>query len=90
MIMGVRVILKIPQAYSLKEKRRILSSLLNRIRQKFQVTCCELMKQDYYNLTEIEIAYCGNKRRHIEQVLNQCINWIEGNYPVEITNIEWS
>ena len=90
MIFGLKCKLMIPNAYSLKEKRRILSSLLTRGRQKFEISVCELGEHELYNMTVIEAAYCGNDGRIIENNLREFLRWIEENYPVEIIEVEWS
>ncbi len=90
MIVGVKCKLRIPEAYSLKDKRRVLSSLLSRGRQQFSVAACELEDLKLYNMTVIEASYCGNDGRVVERNLREFLRWIEENYPVEIIELEWS
>lgn len=90
MILGLTCQMLIPEAYSLKEKRRVLSSLLTRGRQKFQISACELEDMDLYNRTVIEACYCGNDGKLVENNLREFLRWIEENYPVEIIEVVWS
>lgn len=90
MILGIRVRLSLPASQSLKDKRGVMRSLLTRARQDFNLACCELDLMDMTQAAIIEACTCSNKRVQAERVLRKFLNWIEGAYPLEIVEVDWS
>ncbi len=78
----------IPESNSLKDKRRVLKSLINRCRQKFNVSISELEDIDKIRHTVIGIATVTNSNSYADEILDKCLNLIENEYSVEIINIE--
>ena len=76
--MGVlQVELGIPGSYSLKEKRRVLKGLLERVRRDFQVSAAEVDRQDVWNSAIVGIAVVSNEARHAESHLRHVLNALE-------------
>jgi uncharacterized protein YlxP (DUF503 family) len=66
---------------SLKDKRQILSSLKDRLRQKFNLSVAEIDAQDLWQKGVLALA---NDGRYVNQVLDQAQNMIKSNPIVEI------
>lgn len=79
--------IRIPESDSLKDKRRIVKSLISRCRQKFNVSISEIDRLDDPRFTTIGIAIVSNANSYGSQVLDKCIDFIENEYRVEIINI---
>ncbi len=65
MIVGVATAdLHIPHARSLKEKRRVVKSLLDRVAHKYRVSAAEVEHQDLRQRTQLGFALVNSDRRH--------------------------
>ena len=69
---------------SLKDKRQILSSLKDRLRQKFNLSVAEIGAQDLWQKGVLALACVANDGRYVNQVLDQAQNMIKSNPIVEI------
>jgi len=73
----LQVDLSIPGAFSLKDKRRVLKGLLERLRRDFGVSAAEVEDQDTWNRAGIGIACVSNERRRAESQLQHVLNALE-------------
>jgi uncharacterized protein YlxP (DUF503 family) len=87
-ILYVRIF--IPHAQSLKDKRSVLKSLKDRVRNQFNVSIAEVGDLDKWQLSTLAAVSVGNDRREIDPVLQRIVLFIESNLPVEITEHEIS
>lgn len=71
---------------SLKEKRHILKSIIERIKSKFNVSVAETGLNDKWQSAQIGVAFVSNDRVHIDKTLNNVINFIENDYRVEVVD----
>jgi uncharacterized protein len=69
---------------SLKDKRQILSSLKDRLRQKFNLSVAEIDAQDLWQKGVLALACVANDGRYVNQVLDQAQNMIKSDPIVEI------
>ena len=83
--------LRIEQAHSLKEKRHVVKSLKDRLRNKFNVSVAEIEDQDLHNSAVIAVAVVSSSRDFAEKILRAAEDEAEGQLgPMLIrTNIEW-
>ena len=88
-IVALQVSFRIEESYSLKGKRRIVSSLLQRCQTKFKVSIAEISDLDSQTRALIGMAIVTNNQRHGESVLQKCLDFIEDNYLIEVTAVEW-
>lgn len=75
------------ESHHLKDKRRVLKSLIQRGRQRFGLSISELDHLDHWQTGTIGLAIVSNSDRHNEQVIDCFLKAIEEWYPVEITNL---
>lgn len=61
---------------SLKDKRRIIKSLKDRVRQKYNVSISEMGGLDNHKQCILAVAMVGNERKHINSVLSDLVNAI--------------
>jgi uncharacterized protein len=96
MIVGAcRVVLHLPDAHSLKEKRHVIKSIIARLHNQFNVTAAEVESQDLWQQAVIGIAVITNDTHHANEVLSTAVNFVEGatpeaemtDYQIEITPI---
>ncbi len=78
MFVGVlQVSLSIPGAHSLKDKRRVVKSVLDRVRRVHTVAAAEVDRQDTWNRAGLGIAFVSNDRRHAESHLQKVLNGLQ-------------
>jgi uncharacterized protein YlxP (DUF503 family) len=61
--------LRIEHAHSLKEKRHVVKSLKDRLRNKFNVSVAEIDDQDLHNSAVIAAAAVSSSRDFAEKIL---------------------
>jgi uncharacterized protein YlxP (DUF503 family) len=66
----MRVRIRIVESASLKDKRQLIRSLSQRIRNKFQAAVAEVDDNDEWQLATLGIAVVSNEHRQCEVVLN--------------------
>jgi uncharacterized protein len=71
---------QLPGVSSLKEKRSILKSMLQRLHNTFNVSAAEVDKNDELEAATIGVAVVTNNSAHANQVINNVITWIEKYY----------
>lgn len=78
MVVGVlRVSLEIDGAHSLKEKRRVVRSLTDRVRQRFGFSVGEVGDQELWNRSEIGAVTVGVNEREIQSLLDQVTLFVD-------------
>jgi hypothetical protein len=85
MIVGILTIeIHISEAHSLKEKRFILKSLKDRIRNKFNVSIAEIDANDLWQRCVLGVACIANETKIINQTLDRVKNTILNTPTVEL------
>jgi len=92
MVMNVgvcRIELCLPENLSLKGKRRVLKSIVARVKNRFDVSVAEIDDQELWQLATLGICYVSNNNRHANEVLSKVVDFIvNGRFEVEILNYE--
>tara|TARA_B100000315_G_scaffold260730_1_gene324562 strand:+ start:1930 stop:2211 length:282 start_codon:yes stop_codon:yes gene_type:complete len=78
--------LVIPESHELKDKRRIIMQLRNKITRKFNVSMAEVDHHNLWQRTTLGIACLANKQQHVNQVLDQVMNIIYQLPLIEVVN----
>ena len=68
----------IPAAQSLKEKRRIVKSIKDRIRSHYNVSVAELDGLDKWQKAVIGVCMIGNDKAYMDGCLQKVKNFLEG------------
>ncbi len=92
MIVGVvRVSIHFPESGSLKAKRKILLSLKEKIKNKFNVSVAELEDNDKWQRGIIGIAVISNKQSHANAVLSKVMDLVNSRPDIVVTDMqmEW-
>ena len=70
MVVGIaRVVLGIPDSSSLKDKRRVVRSVIDRVRHKFNAAVAEVGDLDAHRRATIGITVVSNDVRHASSML---------------------
>lgn len=76
MVGTLKMSILLRQARSLKDKRRVVKSLKDQVRNKFSVAVAEVDGQDLIQRAVIGVAAVGNERRVLESVLTNVMNFV--------------
>ena len=89
MFIGViKVCLHLSEPQSLKDKRRIIKGLTDRIKNKFNLAVAETGRMDSWNNSELGIVCISNEASHADSMLSRAINFIESQGTVELTFVQ--
>ncbi|HXU44953.1 MAG TPA: DUF503 domain-containing protein [Thermoanaerobaculia bacterium] len=79
MVVGISSFeLHLPQSRGLKDKRRVVKSLIERIHQRFRVSIAETAHHDLLQRAEISIAAVAQTEREAERMLDEIRDLIDG------------
>ena len=89
MVVGVcHLDLLLPSGSSLKAKRQVITSLVNRVRSKFNVSISEVGVHDLWQRTRVGICLVGTDKRFINASLDKVLDYIEGLGVLEVVSAE--
>jgi uncharacterized protein YlxP (DUF503 family) len=80
--------LTLRENHSLKEKRRVVKSIIGRVKSKFNVSIAEVGDQDLWQSAQIGFCITGNEKRFINSSLDKVIHFIEETNSAEIKDVE--
>lgn len=79
MVIGVlELILYLPESHSLKEKRQVVKSVKDKVRNRFNVAIAEVDDLDLWQKARLGVCSLGNDRRQVNARLDQVVNFIDG------------
>jgi uncharacterized protein YlxP (DUF503 family) len=80
--------LTISDSQSLKEKRQVLKSLKDQIRNRFNVSIAEVAAQNHRRQAQLGVACVGNDAQKANSVLSQVVNFVQQFRLAEMVNYE--
>ena len=77
MVIGTaRVVLHIPGAQSLKDKRQVMKSVLAHVQREFQIAAAEVERQDQWQIGVIGLACVSTSASHADEVIARAVAFI--------------
>ena len=73
----IQIILELPEVTSIKEKRRIVKSLKERLQHRYKISAAEVDLHDSLMFTQIGGAIISNSRQFGESVMQKVLTFIE-------------
>ena len=73
----LKFIIELPESHSLKDKRRIVRSIKDKLIKKFKLSVTEVDLQDSLTYAQIGAALVSNSRQFGESVLQKAIDFVE-------------
>jgi uncharacterized protein YlxP (DUF503 family) len=90
MVIGACTIeLYLPTSTSLKAKRSLLKSILNRLRREFNVAAAEVGANDLWQSAVIGLVTVANDCARVQRVIDRAPRWIESHHP-EVEVVDWA
>ena len=78
----------IPHAASLKDKRQVCRSLIDKTRQKFNASVSEVDTQDSHKILTIGIAVVSGEVAYAQNMLDEIIRFMEEHADADLTKVE--
>ena len=75
-------------ANSLKSKRSVVKSIIEKSKNRFNISIAEVGENDSWQIAEIGIAVVANKAVFADEVINKIVHFIDNFDSVEIIDID--
>jgi len=80
--------LSIPWAKSLKDKRQCVKSIVEKMKNKFNISVAEIGENDNHNTAFLGFACVSGSKVHAENMLDTVIGFVESHTEAEVYGIE--
>ncbi|MBI5642426.1 MAG: DUF503 domain-containing protein [Deltaproteobacteria bacterium] len=85
MVAGIcSISLIIHESHSLKDKRMVVKSIVEKVKNRFNVSIAEVGDNDVWQRAELGIAAVGNDRAFVNSVMDKVMNFIENLHLAEV------
>lgn len=89
MVVGVMTVeLLLRESDSLKGKRKILKSLLERLKHRFNISVAEVDRQDNWKYSTVGIAAISGDMAHLQHMLESVERFVENHNGVEVLDLK--
>jgi uncharacterized protein YlxP (DUF503 family) len=78
----------IPHAASLKDKRQVCRSIIDKTRQKYNASVAEVGSQDIHQTLTIGVAVVSGDVAHAQYSLDGIVRYMEEHADAELTEVE--
>ncbi|WP_394023601.1 DUF503 domain-containing protein [Anaerococcus martiniensis] len=78
--------IKIYDSLSLKDKRKVVKSIIDYARYTLKISSAEISANDIKNFAHLGFVTISNQNDRAKEILENLLIRIEKNYPVEVTN----
>ena len=85
---SLRVELLIRESRTLKDKRQVVRSVKDRLRERFNVSVAEVEHQDHRQLAVLGVAMVGNEASHVRAAFEQIVAALRGHPVAELLGHE--
>ena len=83
-----KIQLRIPESQSLKAKRRVIKSLVNRLKNRFNVAVAEVEALDAHQFAVLAAVSVSNDAAHLHKIISHVITFVETNVDAEVVDYE--
>jgi len=78
MVVGVcKIVLSLDDVFSLKEKRHIIKSIIERLKSRYNASIAEVGLNDEWKNSVIGIACVSNEASHVDSIMANMVNFVE-------------
>ncbi len=78
--------MRILESRSLKDKRRVIKSVIDRVKNRFNVSIAEVGLQNAYQSAVIGIVSVSSDQHHLNKVLSHAVTFVEKMHLVELVD----
>jgi len=83
---ALQIELHIPESGSLKEKRMVISSLKQRLHNKFNISVAEIDHQDLWQRSLLGVAMVAGDKKFIKKSLDTILNFVDEQHLAQVTD----
>jgi uncharacterized protein len=88
MVIGtLEIHLRLQEVHSLKEKRRIVRPLVERIRNDFHAAAAEVGDHDLWGNAVLGVAVVSNDAGHVESILHKLMDAVDALHDLEVQGV---
>ena len=80
----LRIHFHIAEAQSLKQKRQVMRSIKDRLRNQFNVAVAEIGSNDLWQIGELAVVTVANEHRFVDSMLQKINNFFEEQLPIRV------
>jgi hypothetical protein len=88
LVASCEIKLYLPGASTLKDKRQITKSLLQKSRNKFNFSAAEVDAQDYIQTAVLGVAVVGSDYKYLQSVMDKYLDFLESFPEFLLTDFE--
>lgn len=77
----IEIKIDIPFAQNLKDKRRVLTSIISRISKKYNVSISEIDFNDVWKSAKLGMAIVAQNGRIFDSMIDNILEFVESSYP---------
>ncbi|WP_422447058.1 DUF503 domain-containing protein [Thermoanaerobacterium sp. DL9XJH110] len=89
MVIGVLTVeIFLGESFSLKDKRQVVKSVIDRLKSRYNISVAEVEKQDDMRRAVIGIACLSNSGEHVNSQLDHVIDFLESDGRFAIEHIQ--
>ena len=74
------------ESRSLKDKRRVIKSVIDRVKNRFNVSISEVGQQNAYQSAVIGVVSVSGDQHHLNKVLSHVVTFVEKMHLVELVD----
>ena len=87
MVVGtLKISIYIHDSQSLKEKRKVVKSIVTKVQTKFNASIAEIGSNDKWQMVELGISTVANDRRFVNSTLDTILSYVDSLYLGEIVD----
>ncbi len=83
-----KIRLRIPDSQSLKAKRRVVKSLIAKLKNRFNIAIAEIEALDAHQLAVLAAVSVSNDHAHLNKLISHVVNFVEANVDAELIDYE--
>jgi uncharacterized protein YlxP (DUF503 family) len=76
------------ESFSLKDKRQVVRSIIERLKNRFNISIAEVGHLEALKRTALGLALVSNETAYLEKMMGMVINFVEADARVQITGLE--
>ncbi len=90
MFVGIaKITLHFPNSSSLKDKRQKLRSIIEKTKNRYNISIAEVADQDLWQVASIGVAFVSSDKRHANEVLSKVVDFIsESRFEIEVLDYQ--
>ena len=90
MFVGAGIIkINVPYSRSLKDKRKVIKSIINSLQSKYNISISEVASQNNTTIGEIGFSMVSPDQKYINSLFEKILNFINDNYDIVVLNEDY-